>query len=60
MKRDEDGFITALRVLARYIYRENAAPRDVNVLRRNARPDEIDLPIDELCCRVIERALACH
>jgi len=57
MKRDPDGFITALRVLARYVYCEPAAPRDINALRRHARPDEIDLPIDELCCRVIQRAL---
>jgi hypothetical protein len=57
MKRDPDGFITALRVLARVIYHESAAPRDINALRRHARVEEMDLPIDELCCLVIQRAL---
>ena len=58
MTRDPDGFITALRVLARSIYQEPASPRDINALRRNACADEIDLPIEELCCRVIHRALS--
>lgn len=58
IKRDPDGFIRALRVLARLIYHETASPRDINALRRNATIDEIDLPIDELCCLVIQRALA--
>jgi hypothetical protein len=57
MKRDPDGFITALRVLARVIYHDTAAPRDINALRRHARIEEMDLPIDELCCLVIQRAL---
>jgi hypothetical protein len=57
MKHDPDGFIIALRVLARFIYHEGASPRDINALRRHASADEIDLPIDELCCRVIQRAL---
>jgi len=57
MTRDPDGFIVALRVLARSIYHESASARDINALRRNARADEIDLPIDELCCLVIQRAL---
>jgi hypothetical protein len=58
MYHDPDGFITALRVLARSIYDEGASARDINALRRNARADEMDLPIDDLCCRVIHRALA--
>ena len=58
MTRDPDGFITALRVLARSIYEEQASARDVNFLRRNAHADEMDLPIDELCCRIIHRALS--
>lgn len=58
MTRDPDGFITALRVLARSIYQEPASARDINALRRNARRDEMDLPIDELCCRIIQRALS--
>ena len=58
MKRDPDGFIIALRVLARIIYGEETSPRDINALRRNACADEIDLPIHDLCCRVLERALS--
>ena len=57
MKKDRDCFNIALRVLARSIYGEETSPRDVNALRRKALPDEIDLPIYDLCCRVIERAL---
>lgn len=57
MRKDPDGFIIALRVLARCVYYERAAPRDINALRRHACEEEIDLPIDELCCRVIQRAL---
>jgi hypothetical protein len=57
IKRDSDGFITALRVLSRAIYHEDVSPRDINALRRNARAGEVDLPIEELCCRVIQRAL---
>jgi hypothetical protein len=57
MTRDPDGFITALRVLARFIYDEEVSSRDINFLRRHARADEKDLPTDELCCRIIHRAL---
>ena len=60
MKKDPDDFNTALRVLARSIYREEAAPRDINILRRNARADEAGLPIEELCCRILHRALCSH
>jgi hypothetical protein len=58
MSRESDGFIVALRVLTRYIYKQSASPRDINALRRHASSDEIDLPIDELCSRIIQRALA--
>lgn len=57
MRRDPDCFNTALRVLARIVYGEDVSPRDINALRRNACVDEIDLPIYDLCCRVLERAL---
>ncbi len=49
--------MTALRVLARFIYHGSSPARDVNALRRNAHRDEMHLPIDDLCCRVIQRAL---
>lgn len=58
MSRQSDGFIVALRVLTRYVYNESASPRDINSLRRHASLDEMALPIDELCSRVIQRALA--
>jgi hypothetical protein len=57
MTPDSDGFNTALRVLARCLYGEEASSRDLNALRRRAHADEIDLAIDDLCCRVIHRAL---
>jgi hypothetical protein len=57
MTRDPDGFITALRVLARSIYYEETSSRDIDTLRRIARADEKSLPVDELCCRIIHRAL---
>ena len=56
-KKDPQLFITALRVLARSIYEEKIAPQDINALRRNALPEEADLPLDELCCRLVHRAL---
>ena len=42
MKQDPDGFITALRVLARSIYQEAGSARDVNAVRRHALADEIE------------------
>lgn len=57
MTRDSDGFIIALRVLTRSMYCEDISSRDINALRRSAGADEKDLPIDELCCQVIHRAL---
>jgi hypothetical protein len=57
MKKDPDGFIVALRVLSRSIYEESVSVRDINALRRNAREEEMHLPIDELCSRIIQRAL---
>jgi hypothetical protein len=57
-RRDADGFNIALRVLARLIYRGTCSPRDIDALRRKARPDEMELPVEELCCRVLQRALS--
>jgi hypothetical protein len=56
-KTDPQLFITALRVLAKSIHNESIAPQDVKVLRRGALVDEADLPLDELCCRLVRRAL---
>jgi hypothetical protein len=57
IKTGSDDFVIALRVLSRAIYNQSPSPRDINALRRNAQKDEMDLPIDELCRRVIHRAL---
>jgi hypothetical protein len=56
-KKDPQLFITALRVLARSIYAEAIAPEDIDILRRHALPEEADLPLDEFCCRLVNRAL---
>ena len=56
-KTDPQLFITALRVLSKSIHCEDIAPRDITVLRRNALQEDAGLPIDELCCRLVRRAL---
>ena len=55
-KKDPRLFITALRVLAKSIHAEEIAPQDVKMLRGSALADESDLPLDELCCRLIQRS----
>jgi len=56
-KPDPQLFITALRVLAKSIHNERIAPQEVHILRGGAMLDEVDLPLDELCCRLVRRAL---
>jgi hypothetical protein len=55
---DCDLYLMALRVLSRFTGAEPLEPRHVNELRRNSLPDEADLPLDDLCCRIIHRHLA--
>ena len=43
----------AFRVLSLVTCGVSPSRRDVIILRRKVRPDEADLPVDELCCRVI-------
>ena len=45
----------ALRVLKAWTYRELPAFSDIETLRQSCLPDESDVPIDELACRVITR-----
>ena len=45
----------AMRVLKAWTYRELPPFTDIETLRHSCRPDERDLPIDELACRVITR-----
>ena len=49
--------MTALRVLSKSIHAEEISPRDIGMLRRNALLEEAGLPLDELCCRLVRRAL---
>ena len=43
----------AFRVLSRVTRGVSPSRRDVIILRRKVRADDADLPVDELCCRVI-------
>ncbi len=45
----------ALRVLRAWTYRELPAFSDIEMLRQSCLPDESDVSIDELACRVISR-----
>ena len=51
-------YLAALRVLAGCTQEKRFSPDDLSALRRNALPDEIDLPLDLLCCEIIKRELA--
>ena len=50
---DRELYLTALQVLSRFTRREGQDSQQANELRRKARLDETDLPIDDLCCRII-------
>jgi hypothetical protein len=56
-KMDRELYLTALQVLSRFTRREGQDSHQVNELRRKARLDEMDLPIDDLCCRIIHGQL---
>src|SRR5581483_6469967 len=55
---DRDLYMTALRVLSKFASGEPQDPDQVAALRRAARADEAGEPIDELCCRLINRYLS--
>jgi hypothetical protein len=46
---------TALRFLKAWTYGDRALPTDIEVLRGHAFAEEVDLPIDELACRIVAR-----
>ena len=48
-------YMIALCVLAKFISGEKQDSVQVKELRGNALPTEVDVPIDELCCRMIHR-----
>jgi hypothetical protein len=50
-------YLAALRVAARLTDGMDCSPEDLSLLRRNALPHELDLPLDLLCCQVIQREL---
>ena len=50
-------YLAALRVLAQITNGEDFSADDLSLLRRHARPGETSLPIDVLCCEVIQREL---
>jgi hypothetical protein len=48
----------ALRVLSSWTHGEAPKSADMSILRADALPDEADLPLDELACRIIRRTCA--
>jgi hypothetical protein len=56
-RRDRALFLLSLRVLARFNEGVHPSHHDLSLLRRNAQVDEMELPVDELCCALIGREL---
>jgi hypothetical protein len=50
-------YLAAIRVLGQITSRMDYSPEDLSLLRRHARPGETKLPIDILCCEIIQREL---
>ena len=50
-------YMAALRVLGDFGQGRECSPLDLSILRRHARPQELDLSVDLLCCAVINREL---
>jgi hypothetical protein len=50
-------YLAALRVLGQLTQGMDFSPDDLSMLRRNAPPDEVNLPVDVLCCEIIQREL---
>ena len=50
--------MTALRVLAQSIHDESIAPHDLELVQSNAQAEDAGLPLDELCCSLVRRAVA--
>ena len=56
-RKNRELFLLALRVLTRFNHGETLSRRNVIILRRNADADDKQLPVDELCCSIIQREL---
>ena len=50
-------YLAALRVLGQMTNGMNYSPEDLSLLRRHAGPGETSLPVDVLCCEIIQREL---
>jgi hypothetical protein len=46
---------TALRVLTAWTYKDLPDFSDLEILRRSCLPEEAEVPIDELACRIVAR-----
>jgi hypothetical protein len=57
MMQDRSLLRAALRVLAGLEYRRAAEASDIDLLRSNAFPEEIDLDLDDLARSVAQRAM---
>jgi hypothetical protein len=57
IQMDRDLFMNTLRVLTRVSNGEPVDSSSINKVRRQALPDEIDLPLDDLCRAMIRREL---
>lgn len=50
-------YMAALRVLGQINQGAEFSAEDLSLLRRHARPGETSLPVDVLCCEIIQREL---
>jgi hypothetical protein len=55
--KNREVLVLSLRILSQVIAGAKIPQADVIKLRRSADPAEADLPIDELCCSLIQREL---
>jgi DNA-binding NtrC family response regulator len=54
---NRDLFLTALEVLAAVGQDTDIRPEHISLLRQHALVEEADLPVDDLCCRIIRRQI---
>jgi hypothetical protein len=50
-------YMAALRVLGQITNGNDYSVEDLSLVRRHAGPGETDLPVDVLCCEIIQREL---
>ena len=54
---DKQLYLITLRLLARCTEGEALDPMEVAKIRSQALPEELDRPLDEVCCRIIHGVL---